>query len=143
MKCLHKTANSSKLNDGAAAFVLMSAKQAKDRNLKPLFRILGYGDAAKAPMDFATAPADAVPRAFAHAGVSSKDVQYHEINEAFSVVALANARLCYFRIYIMHFLKPKFSFPSSGSSILISTMLTCMEEQSPLDTQSDARAHVL
>jgi acetyl-CoA C-acetyltransferase len=86
-------ANSSKLNDGAAAFVVMSAGKAKELGLKPLFKIRGFGDATRAPVEFTTAPADAVPRALAHAGVSAKDVEYHEINEAFSLVAIVNAQL--------------------------------------------------
>lgn len=86
-------ANSSKLNDGAAAFVVMSAKRARELNQTPLFRIRGFGDAAKDPVEFTTAPADAVPRALAHAGLTARDVDFHEINEAFSVVALVNARL--------------------------------------------------
>ena len=61
--------------------------------MTPLFKILGYGDAARDPVEFTIAPSDAVPRALAHAGVSMKDVEYHEINEAFSVVALANIQL--------------------------------------------------
>ena len=65
----------------------------KDLNLTPLFKIRGYGDAARAPVEFTIAPADAVPRALKMAGVSAGDIEYHEINEAFSVVAMANARL--------------------------------------------------
>lgn len=86
-------ANASKLNDGAAAMVVVSGKVAKDLKLKPLFKIRGYGDAAKDPVEFTTAPADAIPRALKMSGLSLKDVQYHEINEAFSVVALVNAQL--------------------------------------------------
>jgi acetyl-CoA C-acetyltransferase len=86
-------ANASKLNDGAAAMVVVSGKVAKDLNLKPLFKIRGYGDAAKDPVEFTTAPADAIPRALKMSGLSLKDVQYHEINEAFSVVSLVNAQL--------------------------------------------------
>jgi len=86
-------ANSSKLNDGAAAMMIVSGKLARELKLKPLFRILGYGDAEREPVEFTIAPSDAVPRAMAHAGVTAKQVEYHEINEAFAVVALANARL--------------------------------------------------
>jgi acetyl-CoA C-acetyltransferase len=86
-------ANASKLNDGAAALVLMSAAKAAALGLKPIARIRGFADAEQAPMDFPTAPAKAVPIALARAGVAAKDVDYHEVNEAFSVVALANARL--------------------------------------------------
>ena len=86
-------ANASKLNDGAAAMVITSGKAAKAYGLTPLFKIRGFGDAARDPVEFTIAPADAVPRAFKHAGVTAKDVEYHEINEAFSVVSLANMRL--------------------------------------------------
>lgn len=86
-------ANSSKINDGAAAMVVTSGKLAREQGLTPLFRIRGFGDAARDPVEFAIAPADAVPRALQHAGMSLQDVEYHEINEAFAVVALANARL--------------------------------------------------
>ena len=85
--------NSSGINDGACAMVLMSGAEARARGTTPLFKIRGFGDAAREPTEFTVAPADAVPRAFAHAGVSASDIDYHEINEAFSVVALANAQL--------------------------------------------------
>ncbi|CAE7565307.1 unnamed protein product [Symbiodinium microadriaticum] len=85
-------ANASTLNDGAAAMIVMSGKMARDRGVTPLFRICGFGDAAKDPVEFTTAPAEAVPRALKHANMELKDVHFHEINEAFSVVALANAR---------------------------------------------------
>ncbi len=85
-------ANASKLNDGAAAMVITSGKAAKEFGLTPLFKIRGFADAARDPVEFTIAPADAIPRAMKHAGVSASDCQYHEINEAFSVVALANAR---------------------------------------------------
>lgn len=86
-------ANASKLNDGAAAMVVVSGKVAKEQNLTPLFKIRGFGDAAKDPVQFTTAPSDAVPLALKHAGMSLSDVEYHEINEAFAVVALANAQI--------------------------------------------------
>ena len=85
-------ANSSKLNDGAAAMVVVSGKLCKDLNLKPLFKIRGFGDAARDPLEFTTAPADAIPLALRHAGLSLTDIDYHEINEAFAVVPLVNAR---------------------------------------------------
>jgi acetyl-CoA C-acetyltransferase len=85
--------NASKLNDGGAALVLMSARRAQELGLTPLARVLGYADAEAAPVDFSTAPSLAVPRALKHAGVSSGDVALHEVNEAFSSVALANMRL--------------------------------------------------
>nr|WP_199075561.1 acetyl-CoA C-acyltransferase [Pedobacter sp. ASV19] len=86
-------ANASTLNDGAAALVLMSADKAKELGLKPLARILAYADAQQAPEWFTTAPAKAIPLALSRAGKSIKDVDYFEINEAFSVVSLANNQL--------------------------------------------------
>ncbi len=72
--------------------VIMSAGKARELGLKPLFKIRGFGDAARDPVEFTIAPADAVPRAYKHAGVSASDVKYHEINEAFSLVPIVNAR---------------------------------------------------
>lgn len=86
-------ANASPLSDGAAAVVLASEDYVKKHNLKPIAKILGWGDAAKAPSKFTTAPALAIPKALAHAGVKQDDVDAFEINEAFSVVALANMKL--------------------------------------------------
>merc|ERR1712130_82914 len=83
-------ANASSLNDGACALVVMSLARAQALGLKPLAKILGYGDAARAPIEFTVAPADAVPVALKQAGISVSDVDYWEINEAFSVVVLAN-----------------------------------------------------
>lgn len=83
-------ANASSLNDGAAALVLMTEQAALDMGVKPLARILGYGDAARNPVDFTVAPSLAVPIALKNAGIETSDVDYHEINEAFAVVALAN-----------------------------------------------------
>merc|ERR1712137_1141586 len=85
-------ANASSLNDGASALVIMSLKRAKELELKPLAKIIGYGDAARKPIEFTVAPADAIPFALRRAGISQKDVDYWEINEAFSVVALANIK---------------------------------------------------
>lgn len=83
-------ANASTLNDGAAALVLMSADKAKELGLKPLARILSYADAQQAPEWFTTAPSRAIPLALKRAGKTIQDVDYFEINEAFSVVSLAN-----------------------------------------------------
>jgi len=83
-------ANASALNDGAAALVLMSADKAKELGLKPLARILSYADAQQAPEWFTTAPSKAIPLALKRAGKSIADVDFFEINEAFSVVSLAN-----------------------------------------------------
>lgn len=86
-------ANASTLNDGAAALVLMSREKADELGLKPLAIIKGYADAAQEPKWFTTAPAKALPKALSKAGVSIKDVAYFELNEAFSVVGLANIKL--------------------------------------------------
>lgn len=85
--------NASPLNDGAAAVVLMSEEKMMELGVKPLAKILGWGDAAKQPSKFTTAPALAIPKALKHAGVKIEDVDAFEINEAFSVVALANMKL--------------------------------------------------
>lgn len=86
-------ANASPLNDGAAALVIMSGEKALELGLTPLARIRGFADAAQDPVEFTIAPSKAVPLALNHAGLQLSDVDYHEINEAFSVVALANMRL--------------------------------------------------
>jgi acetyl-CoA C-acetyltransferase len=86
-------ANASNLNDGASAVVLMSKEKAEALGIKPLARILGYADAQQAPEWFTTAPAKAIPLAMARAGVKAEDVDFYEINEAFSVVCLANNQL--------------------------------------------------
>ncbi|WP_025146739.1 acetyl-CoA C-acyltransferase [Pedobacter jeongneungensis] len=86
-------ANASTLNDGAAALVLMSADKAKELGLKPLAKILGYADAQQAPEWFTTAPSKAIPLALHKANIDIKQVDFFEINEAFSVVSLANNQL--------------------------------------------------
>lgn len=83
-------ANASTLNDGAAAVVLMSSERAEAMGIKPLARIMAYADAQQAPEWFTTAPAKAIPLALQRAGLSAKNIDYFEINEAFSVVAIAN-----------------------------------------------------
>jgi acetyl-CoA C-acetyltransferase len=86
-------ANASTLNDGAAALVLMSKKKADELGIKPLAKIRGYADAQQAPEWFTTAPSKAIPRALAVANLSAEDVDFYEINEAFSVVSIANNQL--------------------------------------------------
>jgi acetyl-CoA C-acetyltransferase len=85
-------ANASKLNDGASAVVLMSKEKADALGIKPLAKILSFADAQQAPEWFTTAPSKALPKAVAKAGLKMSDVEYFEINEAFSVVAIANNR---------------------------------------------------
>ncbi|MBK8227928.1 MAG: acetyl-CoA C-acyltransferase [Flavobacteriales bacterium] len=86
-------ANASTINDGAAALVLMSAEKAKALGLKPIARILSYADAEQAPEWFTTTPAKALPRAVEKAGLKMSDIRFVELNEAFSVVGIANTRL--------------------------------------------------
>lgn len=83
-------ANASTLNDGASAVVLMSKEKMEALGLKPLAKIVSFADAAQAPEWFTTAPAKALPIALAKAGLSTNDISYWELNEAFSVVGLAN-----------------------------------------------------
>ena len=85
-------ANASTMNDGAAALVLMSAQKAKELGLTPLAAIRGYADAEQAPEWFTTAPSLALPKAIAKAGLSSSDISFWELNEAFSVVGIENTR---------------------------------------------------
>ncbi|KAI9695646.1 MAG: erg10, acetyl-CoA C-acetyltransferase [Bogoriella megaspora] len=87
-------ANASPLSDGAAALVLCSASYLSSYpSLSPLAKILGYGDAAQTPSKFTTSPSLAIPKALKHASVDASRVDAYEINEAFSVVALANMKL--------------------------------------------------
>ncbi len=84
-------ANASTLNDGAAAVVLMSKEKAEELGIKPLARIVSYADGQQAPEWFTTAPAKkAIPLALQRAGLTAEEIDYYEINEAFSVVAIAN-----------------------------------------------------
>ena len=83
-------ANASTLNDGASAVVLMSKEKAEALGVKPLAKVIGYGDASQEPEWFTIAPSKAVPVALAKAGLSANDIDYWELNQAFSVVGLAN-----------------------------------------------------
>lgn len=85
-------ANASTMNDGAAALVLMSRSKADELGLKPLARIMGYADAEQAPEWFTTTPSLAVPKAVAKAGLQMTDIDYWELNEAFSVVGIENSK---------------------------------------------------
>ena len=86
-------ANASTLNDGASALVLMSADKATALNIIPIAKIRSYADAAQEPEWFTTAPSKALPIAIAKAGLTSNDIDYYELNEAFSVVGLANIKI--------------------------------------------------
>ena len=86
-------ANASTLNDGASALILASKEAVEKHGLKPIAKIVSYADAAHAPEWFTTAPSLAVPKALAKAGLETKDVDYWELNQAFSVVGLANTKI--------------------------------------------------
>ena len=86
-------ANASTINDGASAVVLASKKAIEEYNLSPLAKILGFADAAQEPIWFTTTPSIAIPKALQIAGISQDKVDFYEINEAFSVVVLANNKL--------------------------------------------------
>ena len=86
-------ANASTLNDGAAALVIMSREKADELKIKPIAVISGYADASQEPEWFTTAPAKAIPKALAKANITAEAVDFYELNEAFSVVGLANIKL--------------------------------------------------
>ena len=86
-------ANASTMNDGAAAVVLMSKRKAEELGVKPIAIIRSYADAEQAPEKFTTTPSLAVPKAVKKAALEMKDINYVELNEAFSVVGLANIKL--------------------------------------------------
>ena len=86
-------ANASTLNDGASALVLASKEALEKFGLKPIAKIVSYADAAQAPEWFTTAPARAIPVALGKVGLSVGDIDFWELNEAFSVVGIANTKL--------------------------------------------------
>ena len=86
-------ANASTLNDGAAAVLLMSLDMAQKLNIKPIAKIISYADAAQNPEWFTTAPAKALPLALSKSNLKIEDIDYFELNEAFSVVGLANMKI--------------------------------------------------
>jgi acetyl-CoA C-acetyltransferase len=85
-------ANASTMNDGAAAVVLMSKEKADELGIKPLAVLRGYADAEQEPTWFTTTPSIALPVAVKRAGIDLKDLDYVELNEAFSVVGIVNTR---------------------------------------------------
>ncbi|OFY63851.1 MAG: acetyl-CoA acetyltransferase [Bacteroidetes bacterium RIFCSPLOWO2_02_FULL_36_8] len=86
-------ANSSKINDGAAAVVLMSKKKVEELGIKPIARIMSFADAEQEPEKFSTSPSLAIPKAMKLAGLNGNKADFYEINEAFSVVAIANNQI--------------------------------------------------
>lgn len=89
MEGIITAANSSSINDGAAALLIMSEEKAKELDYKPLVEITAQASAAKAPIDFTIAPADAIHKVLKKAALSKNDIDLFEINEAFAVVSLA------------------------------------------------------
>ena len=85
-------ANASTMNDGAAAVLLMTKDKALSLGLKPLAYIRGYADAEQAPLWFTTSPSVALPVALKKAGLKKEDINFWELNEAFSVVGIENAK---------------------------------------------------
>ena len=85
-------ANSSTINDGAAAVVLMSKEKADALGIKPIAKVIGYADAEQEPEWFTTTPSLAVPKAIKKAGITMEQVDYFELNEAFSVVGIVNSQ---------------------------------------------------
>ncbi|HNP17793.1 MAG TPA: acetyl-CoA C-acyltransferase [Fulvivirga sp.] len=83
-------ANASTINDGASALLLMSEEKMNALGLTPIAKIRGFADAAQDPIWFTTAPSLAIPKALKHAGIDASEVDFYEINEAFSAVAIAN-----------------------------------------------------
>ena len=86
-------ANSSKLNDGASALLIMSEEKAKELGLKPMAEIVAQSSAARIPVEFTIAPADAINKVLAKANLKTTDIDLYEINEAFAVVSLAVAKI--------------------------------------------------
>lgn len=85
-------ANSSTMNDGAAAVVLISKRKMEELGLKPIAKIVSYADAEQAPELFTTTPSIAVPKAVAKAGLTMEDISFWELNEAFAVVGIENTK---------------------------------------------------
>ena len=86
-------ANASTLNDGASAVILMSSEKANELNLKPLAKIISYADASQDPKWFTTSPAKAVHKALKKSNLNTQDIDYWELNEAFSIVGIVNTKL--------------------------------------------------
>ena len=86
-------ANASTLNDGASALILMSEEKAKELNLKPIAKIISYADASQEPKWFTTSPTKAINKALGRANMAVNDIDFWELNEAFSVVGIVNTKL--------------------------------------------------
>jgi acetyl-CoA C-acetyltransferase len=86
-------ANASTINDGGAALILMSVEKARELKLSPIAKIKSFADAAHEPKWFTTAPSKAIPKALEKIEMSINEIEYFELNEAFSVVGLANMKI--------------------------------------------------
>lgn len=86
-------ANASTLNDGASAVILMSLEKANELNLKPIAKIISYADASQEPKWFTTSPAKAIHKALEKSKLKPEDIDFWELNEAFSVVGIVNTKL--------------------------------------------------
>ena len=86
-------ANASTLNDGASALILMSLEKANELNLKPIAKIINYADASQAPKWFTTSPTKAIHKALEKSKLKTEDIDFWELNEAFSVVGIVNTKL--------------------------------------------------
>ena len=86
-------ANASTLNDGASALILMSLEKANELNLKPIAKIISYADASQEPKWFTTSPTKAIHKALEKSKLKTEDIDFWELNEAFSVVGIVNTKL--------------------------------------------------
>ena len=86
-------ANASTLNDGASALILMSEEKAKELKLKPIAKIISYADSSQEPKWFTTSPTKAINKALGRANMTVNDIDFWELNEAFSVVGIVNTQL--------------------------------------------------
>ncbi|MCS7073740.1 MAG: acetyl-CoA C-acyltransferase [Bacteroidia bacterium] len=124
-------ANASKLNDGATCLIIASEEAVKTHNLKPLARIVSFADAAREPEWFTIAPSDAMPKALKKAGLTIKDIDIVEINEAFAVVVLANMQIMGIPIEKTNILGGSISLGhplgSSGARVIV-TALTALKK---------------
>ena len=128
-------ANASTINDGASALILMSLEKANELNIKPLAKIISYADAAHEPEWFTTAPSNAVEHALKKGKIDKSEVDFFELNEAFSVVGLANMKLLDISSDIVNVNGGAVSLGhplgSSGSRIVV-TLINVLKQNSAL-----------
>lgn len=134
-------ANASTINDGASAVVLMTGEKVKELNVKPIAKIIGFADAAIAPIDFPVAPTVAIPLALKNAGLTIEDISLFEINEAFSVVVRAAEKVLSLDPNKVNVSRPILVFTPFRALKRLTwiirlwhNLLRLTEEESPLDT---------